>query len=66
MLYLILPAEICKAHITQTIAAPELDPVIHITPEDFPPLHCKNFLFPELVHRLEELMLIAEIMIIYH
>jgi hypothetical protein len=62
VLYLISPGKVPQTHVTQTITAPDLDPVIHIATNYFPPLHSKNLLRPELVYALEERKLIAEIM----
>ena len=66
MLYLILPAEVLETHVTQFVTAAKLDTFIHITPEDFPPLDCKNLLFPEIIHGFEIAVLIAQVMDIAH
>jgi hypothetical protein len=49
VLYFISPSEIPQTHVRKFVAAAELDPVIHIAAEDFPPLNCKHLLRAKII-----------------
>lgn len=49
VLYFVSPSEIPQTHVREFVAAAELDPVIHITAENFPPLNCKHLLRAKII-----------------